>query len=48
MSGSASRSQPSRFVKRRLMPLILKLAIFIGRSTQAPMDLTAKTAGVAI
>jgi hypothetical protein len=30
MSGSASRSQFSRFVKRRLMLLILKLAIFIG------------------
>ena len=30
MSGSASRSQFSRFVKRRLMLLMLKLAIFIG------------------
>ena len=29
MSGSASQSQFSRFVKRRLMLLILKLAIFI-------------------
>jgi hypothetical protein len=29
MSGSASRNQWSRFVKRRLMLLILKLAIFI-------------------
>src|SRR5271170_4799805 len=32
MSGSASRSQFSRFVKRRLMLLILKLAIFIGHA----------------
>src|ERR1700722_1630105 len=30
MSGSASRSKFARFVKRRLMLLMLKLAIFIG------------------
>ena len=30
MSGSASRSQLSRFAKRRLTLLMLKLAIFIG------------------
>ena len=33
MSGSASRSQFSRFDKRRLMLLMLKLAIFISGST---------------
>ena len=32
MSGSASRSHSSRLLKRRLMLLILKLAIFIGHA----------------
>ena len=41
MSGSASRSQLSRFVKRRLMLLMLKLAIFIGVSRRACIGLTA-------
>jgi hypothetical protein len=33
MSGWASRSQCNRFFKRRLMSLILKLAIFIGSAS---------------
>jgi hypothetical protein len=38
MSASASRSQVSKFVKRRLMLLILKLAIFIGSSSSECID----------
>jgi len=38
MSGSASRGQSSRFVKRRLMLLILKLAIFIASGSGECID----------
>jgi hypothetical protein len=38
MSASASQSQFTRFVKRRLALLILKLAIFIGSGSSERID----------
>ena len=44
MSGSASRSQLSRFGKRRLMLLMLKLAIFIGSDGSERIDFNDRIA----
>jgi hypothetical protein len=44
MSGSASRSQLSRFDKRRLMLLMLKLAIFIGSDGSERIDFNGRIA----
>jgi hypothetical protein len=44
MSGAASRSQFSRFAKRRLMLLMLKLAIFIGSDGSERIDFNGRIA----
>src|ERR1700722_4571856 len=44
MSGAASRSQFSRFAKRRLMLLMLKLAIFIGSGRSERIEFNGRIA----
>ena len=44
MSGPASRSQLSRFGKRRLMLLMLKLAIFIGSGRSERIEFNGRIA----